>query len=206
MQKRWFTFFNPMFWLGAGAIVLTGCSGNSQKISEQIQQDIISNGGTSLKTVICPGGIKPEVGKSFDCVGKMDNGYTFTIAVQPQDDKGQMTWDVPHAKGLLNIPKLESVMQENLASEVGTKPAVRCGGIYKAVKPGEGFECQLTYKKLKPAPKPVKLVKGKSVQAQKPIEVTQSETINVTTDDSGNVSWQRILPKIAAKPQPAASN
>ncbi|MDX2240301.1 MAG: DUF4333 domain-containing protein [Leptolyngbyaceae cyanobacterium bins.302] len=206
MQRGW-TQINQVLWLGVGAIAIVGCSNDSQKIAAQIQQDITANGGTSLKTVTCPSGVKPEPGKTFECVGEMDNGYTFTITVQPQDDKGTaFTWDVPHAKGLVNVPKLESVIQENLSTEIGSKPTVACGGIYKAVKPGEGFECQITYKLLKPAPKPAKSAKGKPAKAEKPIAVTQTEKVTVTTDDSGNVSWQRVLPQIATKPKPSSTN
>lgn len=185
--------------LGITAIVLAGCSGKDQ-LAEQIQRDIVANGGTSVKTVTCPSGSRPEPGQSFECVGEMDNGYTFTITVQAQDNNGTFTWDVPHAKGLVNIPKLESDIQENLSSEVGTKPTVACGGIYKAVKPGEGFECRLTYKIAKPAPKSGQPVKGKPAPPPPAIDVTQTETVNVTTDNNGNISWQRIPPRMAAKP------
>ncbi len=191
--------------VGAIAIALGGCGGiDHQKVAAQIQQDITSNGGTSVKAVTCPSGIQPEAGKSFECVGEMDNGYTFTIAVQQQDDNGNLTWDVPHAKGLINIPKLESNIQETLTTEIGTKPAIACGGIYKAVTPGQGFDCQVTYTALKPVPKPAKPTAKKPAPAAKPIPVTRTEKVTITTDSNGNVSWQRILPNLAAKP--AAAN
>lgn len=180
-----------------GAIGLSACGLNHNQIAERIQADIVTNGGTSLKAVTCPKGVKPEAGKTFECVGEMDNGYTFTIPVQQQDGKGNVTWDVPHAKGLINVPKLQALMQETLTAEVGTNPSINCGGIYKPVTPGEGFECQLAYKVTK---QPTgKSTKGKSAKPGKPIEVTQTEKITITTDDKGNVSWQRVLPGLAAK-------
>ncbi|MDX2228703.1 MAG: DUF4333 domain-containing protein [Leptolyngbyaceae cyanobacterium bins.349] len=185
---------------------ITGCGGlDNKKIANQIQQDITGNGGTSLKSVTCPGGINPEVGKGFECVGEMDNGYTFTITVQQQDEQGNLTWDVPHAKGLINVPKLESWMQENLTTEIGTKPTIACGGVYKAIKPGEGFECQLSYKVTKPVGRPTQATAKKPVKPLPTIEVTQTEKVNVTTDESGNVSWQRILPKVVATNSQATS-
>ncbi len=186
-------------------LTLTACNFgfDSKKVGESIQKDIVKNGGTSLKTVTCPGGIKPEAGKTFECVGEMDNGYTFTIVVQQQDNKGTVAWDVPQAKGLLNIPNLESLMQASLTTEIGAKPAINCGGIYKAVKPGERFECQLSYKMQKPAPKAVAPKKGKPAPASKPVEITQTEKISISTDGEGNVSWQRILPSLAAQPAAA---
>lgn len=190
-----------LVWTGASAIALAGCGGlNHQKLADQIKQEITSNGGTSVKAITCPSGIKPEAGKNFECVGEMDNGYTFTIAIQQQDDQGNLTWDIPHAKGLINVPKLESAIQDTLTTEIGTKPAIACGGVYKPVPPGEGFECQLTYQTMKPAPKPAKAVSNKKPKPAPPITVTKTEKITVTTDASGNVSWQRVLPKLAATP------
>ena len=180
------------------AIVLPACGLNHKQIAGRIQDDIVTNGGTSLKSVTCPRGIKPEAGKTFECVGEMDNGYTFTIPVQQQDNEGNISWDVPHAKGLVNVPKLQALMQETLTTEVGTNPSINCGGIYKPVTPGEGFECQFSYKATKQT-SPAKTIKGKSAKSSKPIEVTQTEKITITTDDKGNVSWQRVLPRLAAK-------
>jgi len=193
-------------WVGVSAIAIVGCGGiDHQKIADQIKQDVTSNGGTSVKAVTCPSGVKPEAGKSFECVGEMDNGYTFTIAVQQQDDNGTMTWDIPHAKGLINVPKLENTIQATLTTEIGAKPAIACDGVYRAVSPGEGFECQLTYQKVvKPTPKPGKpAVTTQPSPTTKPLEVTQTEKVSVTTDTSGNVTWQRVLPKLAAKPASA---
>ncbi|EKQ70741.1 hypothetical protein OsccyDRAFT_1046 [Leptolyngbyaceae cyanobacterium JSC-12] len=185
---------------------LVACGGlNHKKIAETIQQDITSNGGTSVKGVTCPSGIKPEAGKSFECVGEMDNGYTFTITVQQQDANGNVSWDVPHAKGLINVPKLESSIQEALTSEIGTNPSIACGGVYKAVKPGEGFECQVAYKVTKAPPKPKTAPKGKPSKPTPPIQVTQTEKINVSTDADGNISWQRILPNLAKASSTSAS-
>lgn len=211
MQQNHFTWgvqrVGVFPWAVFCGLGLVACSGlNHQKIAAKIQQDITSNGGTSVKAVTCPAGIKPEAGKSFECVGEVDNGYTFTINVQQQDAQGNVTWDVPHAKGLINVPKLERLVQENLTAEIGTQPTVACGGVYKAVKPGEGFECQLTYQTTKPAPKPAKPAKGKPAKPSPPIEVTQTEKVKVTTDDKGNVSWQRLLPGLAANPTSTSLN
>jgi len=193
VSKQW-------LWLGVGLIAIAGCANtvDSRKVADAIQQDITKNGGTSLKKVTCPGNVKPEVGKTFNCVGEIDNGYTFTITVKQQDAKGAIAWDVPNAKGLINMPKLEALIQEAVATEISTRPSVTCGGIYRAVKPGEGFECQAAYKVMKPVP-PSKTVKGKPSKPKPPIEVSQTEKISVTTDENGNISWQRVLTGLAAK-------
>ncbi|MBF2027708.1 MAG: DUF4333 domain-containing protein [Oscillatoriales cyanobacterium C42_A2020_001] len=188
----------PLLFVSVCAVGLSACGGlNHQKIAESIQQDITTNGGTSVKSVTCPRGIEPEAGKSFECVGAMDNGYTFTITVQQKDTNGNVTWDVPHAKGLVHIPKLESAIQTALETEIGVRPSIACGGIYKAVKPGEGFECRIVYKTTKAPAKPKNASKGKPTKPAPVIQVTQTEKVNVTTDSDGNITWQRIPPNLA---------
>lgn len=189
------------------AVGLSACGGlDHQKIAASIQQDITNNGGTSVKSVTCPRGIELEAGKSFECIGATDNGYTFTIPVQQRDANGNVTWDVPHAKGLVNIPKLESSMQEALKTEIGVHPSIACGGIYKAVKPGEGFDCRVAYKTTKAPPKPKNTPTGKITKSSPPVQVTQTEKVNVTTDADGNITWQRILPNLAKATAVKASN
>jgi Domain of unknown function (DUF4333) len=191
--------------LGLILLSLTACGGlNQKKIADDIKEDITKNGGTSLKAVTCPGGVEPQAGKTFECVGEMDNGYTFSIAVQQQDTKGNVTWDVPHAKGLINLPKLENAMQEALSAEISSRPSISCGGIYKPVTPGEGFECQVAYKTTKAAPPAKPTAKTKPSKPAPPTEVTQTEKVAISTDTDGNVSWQRVLPNLALK-QPGLS-
>ncbi len=119
----------------------------SDRIAQSIQDDVIKQGGTSLKSVTCPKSIKPEAGGTFECIGEIESGYTFTIAVKQTDANGNVTWDVPNAKGLINVAKLQTLMQESLQSELGTRPLVECGGAYKPTKPGQSFDCKLDYKK-----------------------------------------------------------
>lgn len=197
----WLKVSKKSLWLGVGLVAIAGCANtvDNRKVANTIQQDITKNGGTSLKAVTCPENVKLEAGKTFNCVGEMDNGYTVTITAKQQDGKGAIAWDVPNAKGLINIPKLEALMQEAVATKISTRPSVTCGGIYRAIKPGEGFECQVAYKVMKPVPSS-KTVKGKPSTPKPPIEVSQTEKISVTTDENGNISWQRVLPGLAAKP------
>ncbi|MBM0740501.1 DUF4333 domain-containing protein [Phormidium sp. CLA17] len=192
--------FNYGSVIGLCIVAIAGCANtvDHRKVANAIQQNIIKQGGTSVKEVTCPGNVLPQAGKTFTCVGEMDNGYTFTIPVKQQDARGAIVWDVPNAKGLINIPKLEASMQDAVASEIGTRPVVACGGVYRAVKPSEGFECQVAYKVMKPVPMP-KLMKGKPNKPKPPIEVSQTEKILVTTDGNGNINWKRVLPGLATK-------
>lgn len=175
--------------LALGLVLLTACSKtiDRDRLAQSIQQDVIKQGGVSLKTVTCPKGIKPEAGKAFECLGETDTGYTFTIPVKQKDDQGNVIWDVPNAKGLLNVPKFETMIQEILQGEIGSRPIIRCGGTYKAVKPGQTFECAVDVK-APPDKKPQTALKTV------PVKPTKPDTIVVMVDTDRNINWQRVIP------------
>jgi hypothetical protein len=180
---------------------LTACAKtlNHTDIAQAIQQDVTKQGGSSLNSVTCPKGIAPKTGESFECIGETEFGYTFTIPVKQQDDQGGVTWEIPHAKGLLNMVKFESLLQETVSGEVGSRPVIRCSEtLYKAVKPGQTFDCKLEVKDAKPttATKPGDQPNRPPTKPAKP---RQPDKITVTVDSDGNVSWQRIVPG-ATKP------
>lgn len=187
-----------------GVLLLTACSKTLDRdhIAQSIQQDVIKQGGLSLKTVTCPKNIKPEAGQTFECVGETDVGYTFTIPVKQQDAQGNLLWYVPNAKGLLNLAKFETIVQESVQSEIGSRPLIRCGGTYKAVKPGQTFECAIDVKqptlKAKADATQAATLKTVSIKARKP------DIILVTIDPESNVNWQRVIPG-AVKPATAKS-
>ena len=186
-----------------GVLLLAACSKtlDDDRVAQSIQQDVIKQGGISLKTVTCPKNVKPEAGQSFECIGETDTGYTFTIPVKQQDAQGNLLWDVPNAKGLLNLAKFETIVQASVQSEIGSRPLIRCGGTYKAVKPGQTFECAVD---VKPTPKPkaadptAQAVKLKTV-ALKP---SKPDTILVSIDSDNNINWQRVIPG-AVNPTPS---
>lgn len=188
----------PIFTL----LSLTACSKSldSEKIAQTIQQDVIKQGGISLKSVICPRKIEPKANDSFECVGEMDTGYTFTIPVKQKDDQGSVTWDIPNTKGMLNLAKFETTIQESVQSEIGSRPIIRCGGDgYKTVKPGQTFECKV---EVKETPSPIKsgqtqaqvpVGKPQPAPAANPAKPKQPDRIVVAVDADGNVNWQRVV-------------
>jgi hypothetical protein len=140
-------------WTLAGLMGLSACGSSGlqgDRIAQKIQDDVIKQGGTSLKSVSCPKAIKPEAGASFECLGELESGYTFTIPVKQTDAAGAVTWDIPNTKGLLNVAKLQTMIQDALQAELNTRPVVDCGGTYKPVKPGQSFDCRLDYKPADP--------------------------------------------------------
>lgn len=181
--------------LALGLSLLTACSKtlDNDRIAQSIQQDVIKQGGVSLKTVTCPKHVKLEAGQAFDCIGETDIGYTFTIPVKQQDDQGNVLWDVPNAKGLLNLAKFETIVQQSVQSEIGSRPVIRCGGTYKAVKPGQTFECAVDVKQPTPKPQPTDQTKATALKTV-PLKPTKPDAIVVTIDPESNVNWQRVIP------------
>jgi hypothetical protein len=178
-----------------GLLVLTACSKtlDGYSVAQSIQQDVIKQGGISLKTVTCPRNIKPEAGQSFECIGETDTSYTFIIPVKQQDDRGNLLWDVPNAKGLLNVAKLETIVQQSVESEIGSRPLIHCGGTYKAVKPGETFACAVEVKQS--ASKPPQTTNKKTAALKTvPMKASRPDVILVRIDPQNNVNWQRIVP------------
>lgn len=181
-----------------------GQSLDTETIAQTIQDDVIKHGGVSLKSVTCPRNIKPEVDGTFECIGAIDTGYTFTIPVKQKDAQGTVTWDVPNTKGLLNVAKFETTIQEAVQGEIGSRPIIRCGDGFKPVKPGQVFECKVMVKE-KPVAQTTKDTKtpGKPTQPKpapsnapgtKGKQPAKPDAIVVAVDPDGNVSWQRVMP------------
>jgi hypothetical protein len=188
------TRLNPTIALATLSLLgLTACAKtlDHDKIAQSIQQDVIKQGGISLKSVTCPPKIEPKANESFECTGEMDTGYTFTIAVKQKDDQGTVSWDVPNTKGMLNLAKFETSIQEAVQGEVGARPIIRCGGDgYKPVKPGQIFTCKVD---VKPAAGAA-AAKDAKAQPGSPTKSKQPDKIVVAIDADGNVNWQRVVP------------
>jgi hypothetical protein len=202
-----------VFW-GVGAIALTACGKllDTTEIESSIQESIVKQGGTSLKSVICPQNIKPAEGQVFECVGVLESNSGFAIPVTQQDGQGKVQWEVPSVKGLLNMAKIQTAVQEGLQKEVG-QVTIDCGsGTYKAAKLGEIFECKLVKRSSKPesntSATDVKLEEKSEEKTEKDekviAKVNLSDKIQVTIEPSGDVSWQRII-EVPTAPSVASS-
>jgi hypothetical protein len=194
--------------LGLAAILLTGCSPSSKAIESlqtKILEDVVKQGGSSLKAVVCPQD-KPNE-PSFTCTGILESGNGFDIPVKSNADQSY-AWEVVSIKGLLNMTQLQTAMRSGLMAEFG-EPTIDCGTTtaYKAAKPGEQFECQVAGTKLPATAKPgdaskpeTRSPQAKLDQSTKPAaanskpEKTTGKVV-VTIASSGDISWQRVLPE-----------
>lgn len=178
------------------AIALAACDQtlNATEIEDTIREGIVKQGGTSLESVICPTNIQPAAGKGFECVGVLESGSGMAIAVEQQE--GKIAWDFASVKGLLNMPKLQAAMQERLEREVGPA-SLDCGSsTYRSVKPGEVFECKVLKRSSAIASEKIQLssrLPEKPQPNQNQKAKIEPDTIQVTIEPSGDVSWQRII-------------
>ncbi len=201
-----------------GLCTLAACGKplDTTKISEAIQLDITSQGAPSLKTVTCPQRVVAEQGKTFQCVGELESGTRFAIAVNQDDDKGTVKWQVPHTKGLLNLLTLQNTIKQALQSQFGTSLDIDCGGKkYRSVKPGDTFECKVLAKgdaakagdqkatdkageKKPTATTDAKQGSAKAGdnKAKDAAQVLRPVKILVTVDPNRDVTWQQVMPEI----------
>jgi hypothetical protein len=193
--------------LGLAAILLTGCAPSSKAIESlqsKILEDVLKQGGSSLKSVVCPQD-KPNE-PSFTCTGILESGSGFDIPVKVNEDKSY-AWEIVSIKGLLNMTQLQAAIRSGLMAEFG-EPTIDCGTTtaYKAAKPGEQFECQVAGTKLPATAKKGDASKPETLspqptpdQSAKPSATSKSEKttgkIMVTIASSGDISWQHVLPE-----------
>ncbi|PSR17661.1 hypothetical protein C8255_11405 [filamentous cyanobacterium CCP3] len=162
--------------LGLGTLGLTACSNrlNTADIEANIQADIERQGRRlTLREVRCPSDVSRQAGAYFRCVGELASEGTFTINVTQQDDRGNITWEVPNSKVMLDLPTVEDTIQQGLSQAFGERALVDCGtATYRVNQPGDRFQCQV--------------VGG--------IETGSStiDSVLVRIDPDGNLSWQEL--------------
>ncbi|NJL49149.1 MAG: hypothetical protein HC929_18880 [Leptolyngbyaceae cyanobacterium SM2_5_2] len=173
------------------ALTLTACSNrlDTANTEAMIKADIERQGRRlSLREVRCPTDVTRQAGGFFRCVGELNPEGTFTINVTQQDAQGNVTWDVPNSKVLLNLVKVEESLQTGLAQALGRRALIDCGSVtYRANQPGDRFECQVVGG----------ITDGSSV----------INSVLVRIDASGNLDWQemRTSNTLAAAPAGASN-
>ncbi len=165
---------NYLVWLLALGLAACGNRLDTAEVESTIKADIERQGRRlSLKTVRCPGDVTRQAEAYFRCVGELEPEGTFTINVIQQDAQGNVTWEVPNSKTLLNLPKVEDSIQQGLSQVHGRRAPIDCGSAtYRVNQPGDRFECQV--------------VGGITTDTR---TIT---TVVVSIDPEGNLSWQEM--------------
>ena len=172
-----------------GLISLGSCSQylNMSRVENRIQDDIERQGRRlSLKSVICPNRVAKQAEAYFRCVGELPDGGQFTINVIQQDDQGNVVWDVPSSKVLINLASLEEKIQAGTKEAVGKSLAVDCGDTYRVSKRGDSFECD--------------------VVGAGTVSSGRVDSVLVKVGGDGDLEWQEILIGNAPATTGAASN
>jgi hypothetical protein len=179
----------PLSLLGLSLVLIGGCGPSNsaiESLQSKILEDVVSQGGNSLKSVICPA--DQAKAESFTCTGVLASGNGFDIAVKSQAGENHV-WEIVSINGLLNMSQLQAAIQSGLTTELGTA-TIDCGTstTYKATQPGEQFECQVS------GTKPSADTKKADADPSK-TKGPKPEKVVVTIAAGGNISWQRILPE-----------
>lgn len=170
----------PPIMASVGVIALLGCTRglDMPRIEAAIQQDIEARGDIPVRWVECPRQVKVTVGEGFSCTAELSRGGMFTVQVTPQDELGNVTWEIPNSRAILNLMELQAYFKEQIGTEIGRPPAIDCGGVYRINQPGDRFECQV-FNAIAP-------------------DQSRIETILVNVDTLGNVNWQQVRRQMVA--------
>jgi hypothetical protein len=174
------------------ALGLTACGNrlDTGAVEATIKTDIERQGRRlALQAVRCPSDVTRQAGAYFRCVGELAPEGTFTINVTQTDNQGNVTWEVPNSKVLLNLPKVEETIQQGLAQAFGQRALVDCGSAtYRANLPGDRFQCQV--------------VGGLEA------DTGTLESVLVRIGPDGNLSWQELAgsPAVAVLPTAAPAS
>ncbi len=159
--------------LTAGIVALAtlgACSRNINMadVDKSIREGIAAQLGMAVASIDCPEEQRAaKKGDIFTCTVSPDVGGQLTVTVTQNDDQGNITWSVTKTEGLLDLQKVQASVVDGLKAQAGVEATVDCGGRWKAIRPGEMFECKAT------SPD------------------GQTATVEVTTDDSeGNITWK----------------
>lgn len=174
MQRRSLGWSRYLIWPLALSLTACGNRLDTAAVESAIKADIERQGRRlSLKAVLCPGDVKRQAEAYFRCVGEVDPEGTFTINVTQQDSEGNVTWEVPNSKALLNLPKVEDSIQQGLSQAYGQRAQIDCGSAtYRVNQPGDRFECQV--------------VGGVTT------DTSTITAVLVSIDSDGNLSWQEM--------------
>lgn len=205
--------------LGLLAGSLVGCNAplDVAQVEKTIQQKLVQQGAGSVKTVVCPENLQSKEGQTFTCTAIFESGNGADMEVHQTDREGQVSWEIPSVKGLVNLAQVHQVIQEGLKADLG-EVTVDCGAItpYRTVNPGDQFECEVTRRSQSPTPTAADQSSQTNLSAQptdkssdkssenpsdklKAPQIKEPEKVAVTIAPSGDINWQRLIPGLASQ-------
>lgn len=129
----------------AAVLLVAGCGGTSgvydvKAAQQTAKQEVTDHIGAHVRSVTCPGDVKPEKGRALTCAVVGTDGSIGPVMVTPTGDGDKVTVTVP----LLNVRDLENTIGLGLGKRLGgVNVKVSCPEIVK-VRKGGTFTCQAT--------------------------------------------------------------
>ncbi|MGI0491492.1 DUF4333 domain-containing protein [Alkalinema pantanalense CENA528] len=195
--------------LGILAGCLTGCNPplDMAQVEKNIQQKLVQQGAGSVKMVVCPENLQSKEGQTFTCTAIFESGNGADMEVRQTDREGQVSWEIPSVKGLVNLAQVHQVIQAGLQGDLG-EVTVDCGAMtpYRTVNPGDQFECEVTRRSQSPTPisadqssktNPAAQPTDKLSDKLKAPQIKEPEKVAVTISPSGDINWQRLISTMA---------
>jgi hypothetical protein len=112
----------------------------TRNLETQLQSTVSQTINAPLQAIDCPPRSALQGGERFDCQATTNN-QSFVVSVAITDASGQFEWQT---KGLVQLPKLEQFIQQQVREKGGGEVKAACGGTVRIVKPGDSFDCQVT--------------------------------------------------------------
>jgi hypothetical protein len=82
----------------AAALLLTGCSVDTEHVADQISEELEDQIGVAYE-VSCPDDVDNEEGVTFECTAEGEDGSSLTISAEVGEDD-TVAWQVTGGEGL----------------------------------------------------------------------------------------------------------
>lgn len=112
----------------------------TRNLEARLQTTVSQTINAPLQSIDCPPRPTLQAGDRFDCQATLDN-QSFVVSITITDAIGQFDWQT---RGLVQLPKLEQFIQQQIREKGGGEVTASCGGTIRIVKPGDSFDCQVT--------------------------------------------------------------
>lgn len=146
MQQRRRSVGRVGLGLLAAGLLATGCTRNLDAASVQtaVADGILAQLGLEVSEVVCPEAVEMKAGNSFECTARTAGGAEIRVAVDQNDDQGNIAWKTAGTTGLLDLGALEEQIRTGLEEQAGVEAVVDCGDGLSDTPPGGTMECTAT--------------------------------------------------------------
>lgn len=130
----------------AAALLATACTRNldATSVETAVADGILAQLGLEVSEVVCPEAVEMKAGNSFECTARTAGGAEIRVAVDQNDDQGNIEWETAGTTGLLDLEALENQIRTGLQEQAGVETVVDCGDGLSDTPAGGTLECTAT--------------------------------------------------------------